>query len=199
MVVTLSSSVVSDFDTFSRLHDTDGCHRVHVFIFLPVRSCFGKFELVCKHTLVSARACVTDHQVMATEIRRFLPSNRVVHGLDIVSVSMNFFSVPRTTKWYLWRSGRGDEQTGHMVTPRKNTHSSLKSLSWVIHPPCHSPLLSLSSLRVSPPFPVFLAPMALHRCKFGPWTLMCLPTNNRYRLLFTLICCYSMCLRLLTH
>jgi len=153
-------------------------------------------EWVRTHTFVCARACVMDRWAMATEVRRFLPSSRVVYGLDIVSVSLNFFSVPRTPKWCLGRSSRGDEQAGHMVTPRpprKSSHSSLPSLV-MGSLPILSFALTYSACRIwgiRRPL-LHIERHRLHHHQFGLWTLTCLPTNNGYRL-FTLMCCYGMC------
>jgi len=81
---------------------------------------------------------------MATEIRRFLQSSRVLYGLDIDSISLNFllrsaYAGNRNGAW-----GGQAAVTNKPVTWLPFDHLGKVRIlacphwSWVAHPPCHS-------------------------------------------------------------
>jgi len=146
---------------------------------------------------VRVRACVMDRWAMATEIRRFLPSSRAVYGLDIVSISLNFFL---RSAYAGNRNGAWGGQV--VVTNKPVTWLPFDHLgkvrilacphwSWVAHPPSLTQLVEFEGFSD-------LSCILSSNGSTSP-SVRSLNVNvlahQQWVSSFTLTCCYGMCLQ----
>lgn len=188
----------ADLDTFSRLHDIGGCRRVHVFIFLPVRSCFGHW--VSTHAHFCVCACVRAWWTVGQWPRKSIVSChrvRAVYGLDIVSISLNFFLRSAYAGNRIGAWGGQVVVTNKPVTWLPFDHLGKVRIlacphwSWVAHPPTLTQLVEFEGFAD--------LSCNLSSSGFTSPSVRSLDVNvlahQQWVSSFTLTCCYGMCLQ----